>query len=677
MKRLPLPVFWTLIVAVLAFPLYAPGDDSPLRLTLRWRVKSPGTEEFAAKEKTVAWNPRKTAIIICDMWENHWCKSAAGRVAELAGPMNRVVQAARNRGVFVIHAPSSVTSFYNDTLQRKRALSAPFAPTPAPLSTSNRWGTAWCWPDAAREAVLPIDDSDMGCDCAVKCPPRSPWTRQTAAIEIAPEDAITDNGQETWNLLAERGIDKVILCGVHLNMCVLGRPFGIRQMVTLGKQVALMRDMTDTMYNPDRPPGVSHFRGTELVVEHVEKYWCPSFLSSDISGTKPFRFQQNAGSVLAGIDVLQRDAFRQLNGRRVGLITNQTGVNRQGVSTAKLLKDAKNVRLVALFSPEHGIEGKLEVANIGDSRDASTGLTVYSLYGKTRKPTAEMLRDLDTIVFDIQDIGTRYYTYMSTMGYAMQAAAESGKRFMVLDRPNPINGVDVAGPVLDAGRESFVAFHRMPIRHGMTIGELARMFRAELNLKLDLEVIRVEGWRREMFFDETGLKWVNPSPNMRNLTEAIFYPGIGMLETTNLSVGRGTATPFELFGAPWLDGKRLAGALNAAHIEGVRFEPIEFTPDASVHRGQRCGGVRIRLTDRKALEPVRMGLEVARQLRILFPDQWTADKYLHLLGNKQVHAAILAGRTVADMAAAFTSELREFVKRRPKYLLYASELSRR
>ena len=377
-----------------------------------------------------------------------------------------------------------------------------------------------------------------------------------------------------------------------------------------------------------------------------------------------------SGTVLAGIDVLQRDGFRQLAGRRVGLITNQTGVNRNGIGTTKLLHDATNVHLVALFSPEHGIQGKLEVGNIGDTRDPATGLHVYSLYGKTRKPTAEMLAEIDTLVFDIQDIGTRFYTYSSTMGYAMQAAAEHGKRFMVLDRPNPINGVDVAGPVLDTGRESFVGFHRLPIRHGMTIGELARMFREELGLNLDLEVVRVEGWRREQYFDETGLKWVNPSPNMRSLTEAILYPGIGILETTNLSVGRGTATPFELFGAPWLDGRKLAESLRGAALPGIRFDAVEFTPDASVHKDQRCGGVRMTITDRKTLEPVRVGLEAAHQLRRLYPDQWTAEKYLVLMGNKRVHEVLLAGKPVAEMETIYEPELKVFLKRRARFLLY-------
>jgi nicotinamidase-related amidase len=253
----------------------------PFRLNLRSQGKTtPAT-----------WAPEKTAIIVCDMWDQHWCKSAARRVEEMAGPLNETLKLARSRGAFVIHAPSTATGFYKGTPQRLRALQARYSPTPIPLVTSPRWGTAWYWPDGRREGVLPIDDSDMGCDCEQKCTIREPWTRQVAAIEIAEEDAITDDGQETWNLLAGRGIDNVILCGVHLNMCVLGRPFAIRQMTALGKKVSLMRDMTDTMYNPQRPPGVSHFEGTELVIGHVERYWCPTFTSSDITGKPPFRFR--------------------------------------------------------------------------------------------------------------------------------------------------------------------------------------------------------------------------------------------------------------------------------------------------------------------------------------------------------------------------------------------------
>jgi len=265
--------------------------DDTLRLNLRARASAaPGAETV----KRVEWDPRQTALIVCDMWDDHWCKSAARRVAEMAGPLNEVVKQARTRGVFIIHGPSSVTAFYKDAPQRRRAQAAKFVKTPVPLATAERWGTAWCWTDPKREAVLPIDDSDMGCSCTgEKCAIREAWTRQIATIEIAAEDAITDDGQETWNLLAERGITNVILAGVHLNMCVLGRPFAIRQQVYLGKNVALVRDLTDTMYNPERPPGVDHFTGTDLVIAHVERHWCPSFTSADITGKPAFRFKED------------------------------------------------------------------------------------------------------------------------------------------------------------------------------------------------------------------------------------------------------------------------------------------------------------------------------------------------------------------------------------------------
>jgi nicotinamidase-related amidase len=273
------------LVAALAPSLMA---EEMLNLTLRSRSKDAPQK---AVEKDVKWDASRTALIICDMWDDHWCRSASRRVGEMAGPLNDVVKKARKKGILIIHAPSSVVDFYKDTPQRQYALQVPIAKAPVKLSTKKRWGTNWCWPDPAFEGVLPIDDSDMGCSCAEpKCEIREAWTRQIRTIEIADGDAITDNGQETYNLLAAKKIDNVILCGVHLNMCVLGRPFGIRQMVKVGKNVALMRDMTDTMYNPQRPPGVDHFTGTDLVVKHVEHYWCPTFTSDDLVGGKPFRF---------------------------------------------------------------------------------------------------------------------------------------------------------------------------------------------------------------------------------------------------------------------------------------------------------------------------------------------------------------------------------------------------
>ena len=269
--------------------------EPALLLTLRTRVASrQNTNAFTVVEKQVAWDAKKTALIVCDMWDDHWCKSAARRVGELAGPLNDVVKQARAKGVFIIHAPSSVTKFYEDTPQRKLAQAAPFVRSKVPLSTNERWGTTWCWPDPAREPDLPIDDSDMGCSCAgTKCVIREAWTRQISTIEMAPGDALTDHGQETWNLLQQRDIENVILTGVHLNMCVLGRPFGIRQMIHVGKNVALIRDLTDTMYNPEKRPVVNHFEGNDLVIAHVEKYWCPSFTSSEVTGRPPFRFKED------------------------------------------------------------------------------------------------------------------------------------------------------------------------------------------------------------------------------------------------------------------------------------------------------------------------------------------------------------------------------------------------
>ncbi|MEE4218515.1 MAG: DUF1343 domain-containing protein [Xanthomonadales bacterium] len=375
-------------------------------------------------------------------------------------------------------------------------------------------------------------------------------------------------------------------------------------------------------------------------------------------------------SVMSGIDVLVRDGFRQLEGRRVGLITNQTGLDGKGLTTASRLHEAPAVRLVTLFSPEHGLHGMLDVPVIGDGQDEATGVRVYSLYGETRKPLAPMLEGIDTLVFDIQDIGTRFYTYISTLGLAMQSAADAGVRFVVLDRPNPINGVAVDGPLTDEGRESFTAFHSLPVRHGMTVGELALMFRGELGLELDLEVIQLENWTRSSYFDATGLRWVNPSPNMRSLAQALLYPGIGLLETTNLSVGRGTDTPFELVGAPWLDGGALALEMNRAGLPGVRFIPVEFIPVTSKFQGERCGGVNILVVDRAVFEPVRTGLEMARQLWRLYPATWDIEAFDRLLVSKTTLDALRAGQDIPSIQAAYRDGLDEFARRRADFLLY-------
>lgn len=377
-----------------------------------------------------------------------------------------------------------------------------------------------------------------------------------------------------------------------------------------------------------------------------------------------------ADDVLPGIDVLVRDEFRQLAGARVALITNHTGLSRDGQGTTRLLHDAPGVDLVRIFSPEHGLEGKLDIPLIDDGADGETGIPVISLYGELRRPTAATLADIDTIVFDIQDIGTRFYTYISTMGNAMIAAAEHGVRFVVLDRPNPINGVSVEGPVLDDGLQSFVGFHRIPVRHGMTVGELALLFREELALDLDLQVVRTEAWRREQFFDDTGLAWVDPSPNMRSLRAALLYPGIGLLETTNVSVGRGTDTPFELFGAPWIDGVSLAANLNARQLDGISFAAMVFTPNTSTYAGQRCEGVRITITDRTRLRPLTVGFAIAEQLLRDYGEAWETQRYLRLLGNAATLAALLNGKTAKEIEAVYRPELDAFITRRARFLLY-------
>src|SRR5256714_1997264 len=307
--------------------------------------------------------------------------------------------------------------------------------------------------------------------------------------------------------------------------------------------------------------------------------------------------------VLTGIDVLERDGFKQLAGMRVGLVTNHTGRDRAGRTTIDVLHKAPGVKLVALFSPEHGIRG-LADEKISDSKDEQTGLPIYSLYGETRRPRPEQLKDLDALVFDIQDIGTRFYTYISTVGLVMEEAAKSHLPVFVLDRPDPIGGVEVEGPIADADKLSFTAYHTIPVRHGMTIGELAQLFNQERHVGCDLHVIKMEGWERAMWLDETNLTWVNPSPNMRSLTEASLYPGIGLLETTNVSVGRGTDTPFEVVGAPWIDGQQLAAYLNSRRTAGVRFVPVRFTPQSSVFKNEECGGVNVIITDRARFRPV-------------------------------------------------------------------------
>ncbi len=376
--------------------------------------------------------------------------------------------------------------------------------------------------------------------------------------------------------------------------------------------------------------------------------------------------------VLTGIDVLARDRFAQLRGQRVGLVTNHTGLTRDGQTTIDALHDAPGVSLTALFGPEHGIRGEFDQAHIGDGVDAKTGLPVYSLYGARQAPTATQLEGIDTLLFDIQDIGCRFYTYISTLGHVLEAASERGRRMIVLDRPNPITGEMVEGPLADADKLSFTAYHALPVRHGMTVGEMARLFHGERGLSCELEIVPCEGWQRADWFDATGLLWTNPSPNMRSLTQATLYPGVGLLEMTNVSVGRGTDTPFELFGAPFIEPRSFAAALNAQGLPGVRFVPVQFTPRASVHSETSCGGVNLLVTDRDALSAVQVGLTLALTLRRLYPDDWQTEKLGTLLANQQVADGILAGLSYDALAHGWASGLATFQAIRRNYLLYES-----
>jgi uncharacterized protein YbbC (DUF1343 family)/CubicO group peptidase (beta-lactamase class C family) len=382
-------------------------------------------------------------------------------------------------------------------------------------------------------------------------------------------------------------------------------------------------------------------------------------------------FEPNAPDVrvLTGIDVLERDGFKQLAGKKIGLVTNHTGRNRAGRQTIDVLSKAAGVELVILFSPEHGIRGSAD-EKVSDSKDEQTGLPIYSLYGETRRPKPEQLKGVDALVFDIQDIGARFYTYISTLGYVMEEAAKAGLPVFVLDRPNPIGGLVVEGPIADADKLSFTAYHTIPVRHGMTIGELAQLFNQDRKINCDLRVIKMEDWQRAMWFDATNLTWINPSPNMRSLTEATLYPGVGLLETTNVSVGRGTDTPFEFIGAPWIVGQQLAAALNQRHLPGVRFVPVHFKPTASVFKGEECEGVNVIITDRAVFRPVPTGIEIAVALRRLYPEQWKVDAYGRLLVNAATLERVKRGDAPEEIVRSWTEQLDQFRRRRAQALLY-------
>ena len=377
----------------------------------------------------------------------------------------------------------------------------------------------------------------------------------------------------------------------------------------------------------------------------------------------------NNGRVQTGIDVLAAKKFRPLSGLRVGLITNQSGIDSAGRRTVDLFYKAPNVKVVAIFSPEHGFSGKAE-GKVSATKELLTGLPIYSLYGDVVRPTQKMLAGLDGLVFDIQDAGARFYTYITTMGYAMEACARKGIPFYVLDRPNPINASLVQGPVLDNNLTSFTGYFSLPVRHGMTIGELAEMFNVEKKIDVKLHVIKMRGYERTHWFDETGLLWVSPSPNLHTLTEAVLYPGVAMVENTNVSVGRGTTTPFEVLGAPWINGEELASYLRNRNIQGVRFMPVEFTPNSNCFKNQLCRGVQIVLLDRQVLDSPALGIEIASALYRLYPGSFHIDKTLGLVGSREVLQAVCDGQDPTSIVQNWQGPLEQFCRLRSKYLLY-------
>ncbi len=376
--------------------------------------------------------------------------------------------------------------------------------------------------------------------------------------------------------------------------------------------------------------------------------------------------------VLSGLDVLVRDKFKPLEGKRVGLITNHTGIDHQRRRNVDLLVSAPNVELKAILSPEHGLDGVHDQIDIGDTIDTLTNLPVYSLYRKNqRRPSAAMLEGLDALIFDLQDIGTRFYTYATTMAYAMEEAAQQGIPFYVLDRPNPITGLMVEGPVLDSNNRSFTGYFPMPVRHGMTMGELATMFNAEKQINADLRVIRMEGWKRSLWFDETGLPWVNPSPNIRTLEQALLYPGVALLESLpNYSVGRGTETPFLFVGADWLDEEALLVRLHQARLPGIGFYSVRRTPAEANFSGQTIPGIQISILDRNVLQPTRVGLEIASALYGLHSDQIDLDSTVGLIGNHRTIEEIEAGIEPGLLWSDWEKQQEQFIPMRALYLLY-------
>jgi uncharacterized protein YbbC (DUF1343 family) len=377
----------------------------------------------------------------------------------------------------------------------------------------------------------------------------------------------------------------------------------------------------------------------------------------------------HAARVQTGLDVLESQKFAPLRGRHVGLITNHTGVDSQGRSTVDVLSHAPGFQLIALFSPEHGLAGRND-EKISSSKDPATGLPVHSLYGETLRPTDEMLKGIDTLIFDVQDAGVRFYTYTTTMAYCMEEAAKRNIAFFVLDRPNPLGGEIVEGPMLDADKTSFVGYFPLPVRYGLTIGELAQLFNTENHIGADLHVIAMRTWHRNYFFESTGIKWIPPSPNLRTIKGSILYPGIEILQNAGVSVGRGTQAPFEEFGAPWLNGEEVAAALNERHLPGLHFTAQPFIPVVGLYSGQRCGGVAVRITDRFSVRSMRMGVEIAAILQKLYPKQFDPEKLLLLIGNSDTIQQLQASVAPEKIVASWSTALNAFDQVRRKYFLY-------
>jgi uncharacterized protein YbbC (DUF1343 family) len=395
------------------------------------------------------------------------------------------------------------------------------------------------------------------------------------------------------------------------------------------------------------------------------------------AATASRRIAARNGHVLTGIDVLEQDNFASLKKDKeqmtIGLLTNNTGIDGQGRRTIDVLASAPGIKLAAIFAPEHGIFGAQDDLNVQNTTDSVTGVPVYSMYGGTdakKRPPLDVLKTLDAVVFDIQDAGARFYTYPATLGYLLEAAAQTNTEVIVLDRPDPVNGSYVQGPMSQAELTNFNNYHPVPLRYGMTLGELAQLYNTERKIGARLRVIPMQGWLRGDWFDSTGIVWINTSPNLRSVNEAELYPGVAIIEGTNVSVGRGTDTPFEVMGAPWIDARVLSDYLNARLIPGVRFVPITFTPVSGPYANQLCKGVNIIVTDRTVLDAPEMGIELAAALKKLYSDNWKIERMLALLANRQVFDAVVNGEDPRSIAQGWQDDLEKFKELRQKYLIY-------